>query len=265
MLLVTAGLQAQWINVRLANIPRMPDGTPDLDAPASRLPDGKVDFSGIWYPDVVRTDPTRSPVGQTLGEDPVMRLVTADGSPLPVLPAAEAADNARRQRRELGAAPQCLPHSVVDGLLVPTPFKIVHSPALTLVLLEEFMHFQQVFTDGRGFPVDMQPAWFGYSIGRWEGEDFVIETKGLNDRADLGTTPGSLRTTETLHLTERFHRPTFGSLELRVTFDDPQTFSKVWTTRAVWFKLLPDTDFIENICDNEKDAQRIKAITDSAR
>ena len=69
---------------------------------------------------------------------------------------------------------------------MPTPFKIVHSPGLTLVLFEEFLHFQQVFTDGRGFPEDMQPAWMGYSIGRWERDEFVIETKGLNERAVLG-------------------------------------------------------------------------------
>ena len=66
-------------------------------------------------------------------------------------------------------------------------------------------------------------------------------------------------TTETLHLTERFRRPVFGSLELRVTVDDPKTFTKTWTSKPLWFKLLADTEFIENICDNEKDVERIKS------
>lgn len=258
VLCAAALAQAQWVTIKLPNTPRTKDGAPNLNAAAPRLRDGKVDFSGIWYEDPARTDPAISPEGQTIGEDRPLVMVPADGSPLPLLPAAAAAVDERRQRGYLSPSTYCLPHSVVDGLLVPSPFKIVHSPGLTLVLFEEFARFQQVFTDGRGFPEDMQPAWMGYSIGRWERDELVIETKGLNDRVLLGAGAGVLAT-ETLHLTERFRRPNFGSLELRVTVEDPKTFTRTWTSKPLWFKLLPDTDFIENICDNEKDVERIKA------
>ena len=264
VLCATALSQAQWVTIKLPNTPRTKDGAPNLNAPAPRLRDGKVDFSGIWYEDPARTDPSISPEGQTLGEDRVLTLVPEEGLPLPLLPAAAAAAAERQRRGDLTPSTYCLPHSVVDGLLVPSAFKIVHSPGLTLVLFEEFLHFQQVFTDGRGFPEDMQPAWMGYSIGRWERQELVIETKGLNDRAVLGAGPGLL-TTETLHVTERFRRPNFGSLELRVTVDDLETFSRSWTSKPLWFKLLPDTEFIENICDNEKDVERIKAARGDAR
>jgi hypothetical protein len=250
--------QAQWVTIKLPNTPRTKSGAPNLNAPAPRLRDGKTDFSGIWYEDPAHTDPAVSPDGQTIGEDRALVMVPADGSPLPLLPAAAAAVEERRQGGYLPPSTYCLPHSVVDGLLVPTPFKIVHSPGLTLVLFEEFARFQQVFTDGRGFPEDMQPAWMGYSIGRWEREELVIETKGLNDRVLLGAGAGVLATAS-LHLTERFRRPNFGSMELRVTVDDPTTFTRTWSSKPLWFKLLPDTDFIENICDNEKDVDRIKA------
>jgi len=250
--------QAQWVTIKLPNTPRTKNGAPNLNAAAPRMRDGKVDFSGIWYEDPARTDPAISPEGQTIGEDRPLVMVPADGSPLPLLPAAAAAVDERRQRGYLSPSTYCLPHSVVDGLLVPSPFKIVHSPGLTLVLFEEFARFQQVFTDGRGFPEDKQPAWMGYSIGRWERDELVIETKGLNDRVQLGAGAGVLAT-ETLHLTERFRRPNFGSLELRVTVEDPKTFTRTWTSKPLWFKLLPDTDFIENICDNEKDVERINA------
>jgi hypothetical protein len=258
VLCAAALAQAQWVTIKLPNTPRTKDGAPNLHAPAPRLRDGKTDFSGIWYEDPAHTDPERSPEGQTIGEDRSLVMVPADGAPLPLLPAAAAAADERRRRGDLTPSTYCLPHSVVDGLFVPTPFKIVHSPGLTLVLFEEFVRFQQVFTDGRGFPEDMQPAWMGYSIGRWDRDELVIETKGLNDRAVLGAGPGLL-TTQTLHLTERFRRPNFGSLELRVTVDDPKTFTKTWTSKPLWFKLLPDTEFIENIRDNEKDVERIKS------
>jgi len=262
-LVVTVGLiaaavetgSAQWINYPDPGIPRTADGKPNLTAPAPRFPDGRIDLSGVWQPDPKATVGA-PPVGQTLGEDPVIRLRTADGSPYPLLPAAEAEYQRRLESGELGPATQCLPHTITDYYLVPTAMKLVHTPRLTLMLFEEYQHFRQVFTDGRAFPADMQPAWFGYSIGRWEGDAFVIETAGFNTRGWLDVTP--LPHSEKLRTTERFRRPNFGTLQVDVMIDDTATFSRRWNTQTITFKLLPDTDFIEYICENEKD---VKAIT----
>ena len=97
VLCATAALQAQWVSIRLPNTPRTKDGTPNLNAPALRLRDGKIDFSGIWYEDPARTDPDRSAEGQTLGEDRVIVMVPADGSPLPLRQDAAAEVEARRR------------------------------------------------------------------------------------------------------------------------------------------------------------------------
>ena len=160
--------------------------------------------------------------------------------------------NERRRAGELGPASHCLPHTIVDYFLVPAPFKFVHTPGLTIMLFEEFNHFRQVFTDGRPFPDDMQPAWFGYSVGKWDGDAFVVETAGFNNRGwlDVGT---PLTASEALRTTERFLRPNVGSLQVQVTIADPITFSRTWKTQTIWFRLMPDTDFIEHICENEKD------------
>jgi hypothetical protein len=246
---------AQWLHYRDPRIPRTADGQPDLKAPAPSLPEGRVDLSGIWYPDTTATDGAR-PEGQTLGEDPTIRLKTEDGTPFPLLPAAEAEFNERVRVGEPGPTSRCLPHTIVDYFLVPAPFKFVHTQGLTIMLFEEFNHFRQVFTDGRTFPDDMQPAWFGYSVGKWDGDAFVVETAGLNSRGALDVaTP--LRASESLRTTERFRRPNVGSLQVQVTIADPTTFSRTWKTQTIWFRLMPDTDFIEHICENEKDFQRI--------
>ena len=50
LVFVCAPVQAQWLKVPQANIPRTPDGKPNLSAPAPRLPNGKPDLSGIWEP-----------------------------------------------------------------------------------------------------------------------------------------------------------------------------------------------------------------------
>ena len=121
-LVVTVGLvavavetgSAQWINYPDPGIPRTADGKPNLTAPAPRFPDGRIDLSGVWQPDPKATVGA-PPVGQTLGEDPVIRLRTADGSPYPLLPAAEAEYKRRlessfvlRDHKKLRRAPSLL-------------------------------------------------------------------------------------------------------------------------------------------------------------
>lgn len=241
---------AQWINHPDPSIPRAADGRPDLKAPAPRLAGGRIDLSGIWLPDTKATNGA-APQGQTLGEGPVILVKTEDGTPFPLLPAAQAEYDERLRRGDQGPSSRCLPHTIVDYYLVPAAIKFVHTPGLTILLFEEFQHFRQVFTDGRRFPEDMQPAWFGYSVGRWEGDEFVIESAGFNTQGWLDLTP--LRHSESLRTTERFRRPEFGTLQVQVTVTDPTMFSRTWKTQTIWFRLLPDTDFVESICENEKD------------
>src|SRR5439155_19134703 len=68
---------------------------------------------------------------------------------------------------------------------VPAPFKIVQTPRLTMVLYEADTVFRQIFSDGRPLPSDPQPSWLGYSVGKWAGDAFIVETIGLNDKAPL--------------------------------------------------------------------------------
>jgi hypothetical protein len=103
--------------------------------------------------------------------------------------------------------------------------------------------------------VDPNPAWFGYSIGKWEGDTFVVETTGFSDQSWLDN--GGHPHTDALHLTERFRRRNFGSLELEVTVDDPKAYTKPWKSVTVHFELLPDTELIEHLCENEKDAPHL--------
>ena len=131
-------------------------------------------------------------------------------------------------------------------------YKIVQNPNVTLILYEEFNHFRQVFTDGRKLTADLPEAWFGYSVGKWEGNTFVVDTRGFNDKSWLDDY--GMPHTEALHTTERFERPNVGNLNVQITIDDPKVYTKPWSV-MFHFKLQPDTEFLEDICDNERDAQ----------
>ena len=59
--------------------------------------------------------------------------------------------------------------------------KFVQTPGLIVILDEFNASYRQIFTDNRPLPVDPQPAWNGYSTGRWEGATLVVTSIGFRD------------------------------------------------------------------------------------
>jgi hypothetical protein len=99
--------------------------------------------------------------------------------------------------------------------------------------------------------VDPDPHWLGYSVGRWEGDWFVIDATGFNDRGPLDAM-GHFHS-EAMKVTERFHRRDFGHIEFQLRIDDPKTFTSPVTVKLNHI-LLPDTDISESFCaEDEKD------------
>jgi hypothetical protein len=245
--LLAVSAEGQWLTYPTPGTPRLPDGTANLSAPAPRTADGRIDLTGIWEVVGDRVMPTDGRVRSKYVYD-----IAADlPGGAPFLPWAKALHAERQQSLGVGAPTErCLPHGIPDAMLTRTlPFKIVQNPRLTIILYEEFNNWRQVFMDGRPLPTDPQPAWLGYSVGRWDGDVLVIETAGFNDKSwlDAGGTPHS----DALRTTERLRRLDFGHMEAEFTFDDPKTFTRPWSAK-VRFNLLPDTDLLEHHCDNEK-------------
>jgi hypothetical protein len=244
-----APTMAQWISIQLPATPRTADGRPDLTAPAPRAADGKPDLSGIWMS-------VRPPIPEELRGSTGLELLASKDFVFPFQPWARELYEERHARLGMGRpSERCLPHGIPDAMLPATPFKIVHIPGLTLILYEQESRFRQVFTDGRLLPVDPNPAWLGYSVAHWDGDTFVVESSGFNDRTWLDDSGHPH--TDAMRTTERFRRRDFGHLEMEITINDPKAYTRPWSI-TIPFALLPDTDLIENICENEKDAARLR-------
>ena len=231
----TMPASAQWINYPTPGTPRTRDGKPDLTAPAPQTADGKPDLSGIWL----------TPSGRWLNN------LAADGVEVPFTLASRAIFQARQDANGKGRpSERCLSHGVTDFDALGTPTKIIQTPVVTIILFEAYNHYRQIFTDGRPLPTDPQPSWLGYSVGRWEGNAFVVETNGFNDQTwlDDGGHPHS----EALKLTERFTRRDFGHMQIQITIDDSKSYTKPWTV-TIPKELMADTELIEWMCENEKD------------
>jgi hypothetical protein len=239
LLALAAPAAAQWIAYPTPGIPRTADGRPNLSAPAPKTPDGKPDLSGIWV----------TPNGRWLNN------LAADGVEVPFTPWARSLYDERQANNGKGRpSERCISHGVTDFNALATPTKIIQTPAVTVILFEAYNHYRQIVTDGRPLPKDPQPAWLGYSVGKWEGNTFVVETNGLNDQTWLDD--GGHPHTEALRVTERFTRRDFGHMDIQMTIDDPQAYSKPWTV-TVPKNLMADAELIEFMCENEKDYQHL--------
>jgi len=230
--LVMSGVaDPQGLRVPDTRLPRLPDGRPNLTAPAPKMPDGKPDLSGIW----------RS------ASDKYLANLAADGVAVPFQPWAAALFKERQgiegKDRPSG---RCLPRGVPATMLARDyPWKIVQAPGVILTLYDESLHYRQILTDGRALPVDPAPTWFGYSIGKWDGDTLVVDTMGFNDETWLDD--GGHPHTDALHVTERFRRRNVGTMDIDITIDDPKAYTKPWTA-TVRFELLPDTELTEHVC-----------------
>jgi len=245
--LLTVPVSAQWLHEPDPRIPRTKDGQPILTAKAPRAPDGKPDLSGIW----IRREGESAPVPSFIFGYSLSWFMPKNAE-IPLRPEA-AAIFKERAARDGGGRPSehCLPHGVPGAMLPRTPFKIVQTPGLTLILYEDWVDYRQIFTDGRKHPQEMNPAWYGYSIGKWTDDTFVVETVGFNEQSWLDGL--GLPHSGDLRVTERFQRNDAGHLHMEGTIDDPKMYTRPWTFN-VYFDLIPNGDLIEYICENEKDS-----------
>ena len=235
---------AQWLKTPTPGIPRTPDGKPNLTALAPKAHDGRPDLSGLWRVDAG---------GYGLN-------LVSDLKPNEVMPWA---DTLYKQRAEEFGKDfpgyRCMPD--LGPLIAFGLFKILQTPT-TMAFLPESAHYRQILTDGRALPVDPNPTWMGYSVGHWDGDTLVVQSAGFNDRTwlDFGGHPH----TEALRVTERYRRTDFGHMKIEMTFEDPKAYTRPWTIR-VDATYVPDTELLEDVCnENEKSLQHF-VVTDEDR
>jgi hypothetical protein len=220
----TAG--AQWLNYPTPGIPRLPDGKPNLTAPAPRTSDGKPDLTGLWT-----------------GLGGVSDLKFDDAQPWARALIQQRTDNFGKDRPNY----LCLPEgpgpaaaNVAEGFR-----RILQTPAIIAVLYND-LTYRQIFMDGRKLETDPSPNWMGYSVGRWDGDALVVDSVGFNDRTWLDNR--GYPHTESLRMTERYRRIDFGYLEIEATLRDPGAYARPWTVRVA-AQLAADTEMVDMRCD----------------
>ena len=215
-------------------------------APAPRTKDGKPDLSGAWGYAGYTSDIAKD---YDVGELPMNAL----------------ADKLFRERQANQGVEdpeaRCLPTGVPRR--DPYPSKIIQQPDLLVILFEGNLHsFRQIYLDGRGHPKDPEPTWWGHSIGKWEGDELVVDTIGFNGKTwlDLAGHPSS----DQLHVIERFSRPDLGHLKNEITIEDPVYYTRPWKVTEITPQL--QGDLLEYICtENERDSRHLDIINEQLK
>jgi len=255
-----------------------------MDAPTPRMPDGKPDLSGNWVrfrgegafnpPELKGLTRTQSPPPQvsTPPADPKSPPIAAFwemGANIPGgLPLTPWAAELKKQRMaaDMKDNPDanCLPMGLTQFHTHGQPRKIVQNSSVIAIMYEANYGLRYVYIDGRTLPPQgsVQPFWYGYSVGKWEGDTLVVETNNLRG-AETGPFDGWLDVrgspyTEQARFIERIRRPTYGKLEIDLTLDDSKAYTKPFTVR-INQQISPDDEIIEFICaENQQFRRRVK-------
>jgi hypothetical protein len=155
------------------------------------------------------------------------------------------------------------PHNVCDPMGWPRlmtfnfGFQFVVLPNRVVQFFEWSHTWRDIWTDGRKLPADPPiPRYLGYAVGRWEGDTFVVESNGYEDRSWLAQTPvqrygtgkpGGFPHSDEMRIEERYKRLNYGALQVTLTITDPKVYTAPWTTNGA-MALFPNTELAENFC-----------------
>jgi hypothetical protein len=185
---------------------------------SARVPD----FSGVW-----RT--VNAPAAPREGTS--LRWLPAPGELPPFN--AEYMEKYKKvqQSRESGSeatepVARCLPPGMPYFTLAQYGLEVTQSKDKIVFFSEWMDAYRRVYLDGRTMPKDFDPAYFGYSTGKWEGDTLVVETVNLRDDTVLDRygSPHS----DAMRITERIRLVDPNTLEDSMVVYDSKAFTKSW-------------------------------------
>jgi hypothetical protein len=135
--------------------------------------------------------------------------------------------------------------------------EFVTLPNRVLEFFEWGHTWRDIWTDGRKLPTNPPiPRYLGYAVGRWDGDTFVVESTGYDDRSWIAQTPvqrfgtgkpGGFPHSDEMRIEERYKRVNYGVLQVSLTINDPKVYTAPWTTTGT-ITLIPDAEMAENFC-----------------
>jgi hypothetical protein len=213
------------------------------------------DLSGVW------SMPTKGFEKHSLTSKPLaLEHVPTEMKQTSVPPPMTAWGKAKLDETKVSYGPRSVPPgtgndpvSTCDPLGYPRaiweanlrPFEFVMAKDRVLQHMQYHDVWRTIWTDGRALPKNPDPAWYGYSVGRWDGDTFVVDSNGYDERTwiDHFGNPHS----DQMHLEERFQRTDPDTLQVNMVLTDPKAYTKPWVSDTITFVAAKAAIF-EEIC-----------------
>jgi len=204
---------------------------------APRMADGHPDLSGVWW--------GGGDVGAAGGRGPVGR--GARGGPPPQTFQSLYKPDAAQKAKTLGDKDdptlRCTPTAFgtlnVSLWDVGAVGQIVATPKMVVMLTETYHGFRLIPTDGRAHRDDQPPAFRGESVGRWDGDTFVVDTVNFTDNTWISAEGRVSPHSDELHVVERYRRVDASTLEIEATVEDPKMLTGPWRVPKQTLTLAP--------------------------
>lgn len=157
---------------------------------------------------------------------------------------------------------KCFPPGVPRVYFHPMPVQIVQIPGQTIMLFEYDHTVRHIFTDGRAHPEDLDLSWMGHSIGKWEGDTFVVDTIGFHAQSWIDRLGHAH--SDQLHTVERMRRTDPDALRIDITLEDPKAFTRPLTA-TINFQLRPKWDIVEQNCTDNVNFEEFESAGQPAK
>ncbi len=186
--------------------------------------------------------------------EPGKRPPVTRGGPPPYQPwAAKKALESYNLRRIDEPVARCLPELDLPGISL-YPIQIVQN-AQTIVILIEQRHLFRIIPLNAKHPDDLDPGYLGDAVGHWEGDTLVVDVTGFNEKMS-----GINLHSEALHITERYTRVDYNTIEYEAKSEDPKVLARPWTLHSK-IMLRPGTRIRESVCEeNNQDPKRYEQL-----
>lgn len=215
--------------------------------PAPRMADGRPDLSGVWW--------TGGDVGGrgygggrgrgARGGGPAPVTFTSLYTPAAAATAAKLGDNDDPTLKCTPTAFGTLNVSLFD---VGAVGQIVATPGFVVMLTETFHGFRLIPTDGRPHREEVPPSQRGDSVGRWDGDVFVVETKNFTGDTWMWAEGRVSPHSDQLRIVERYRRVDRNTLAIDATVHDPVMLTAPWTVPTQTLVLAPFDQIMPLVC-----------------
>ena len=156
-----------------------------------------------------------------------------------------------RRRMQLEPHTRCKASGGPREFLTPYGVEFIEIPEIKMAYIFDIggpHTYRRIYLDGRKHPDNLEPSFYGHSIGHWEGDTLVVDTVGFNE--DMWIDRGQLPHTSQLHIIEKFTRTALGSMDYELTVDDPGAYTKPFTGKST-LRWDAGVELFEYVCQQE--------------